>query len=448
MPLFAGTSAVELPLAAGGRMMGYGARHGGARALHDALHARALYLRGAGELLLVSCEVCLIAPVQAERLRTRLAAATGVAPGRILVACVHTHSGPETGLLDALSGREDAPEVAAIFDAALQAGREAVAAAAPARLGVGRAEARIGRNRSRADGPLDPTVHVVRVDRDEGAPLAVLYLHGCHPTVLGHDNLDWSADWPWAAGARIAEALPGAQPIFLLGAHADVDPRTRGLQDLAVPGQSVGVGFDEVEALGREVGDAVAEAALRIVPTADAVVGALSTTLRVAAHAEDPAALSVAREALGLPADARPKTSEWFRLEHECTAGLPADERRERIARVRLYLRGRTAARFSGGPEPDVTVQAIRLGPLRLLGLPAEVTVDVGLAWRERVGAAAAVLSIAGGWLRYLPHPSAFARPDGHHRYEVLMSTLVPDAALHLLDAGATLFDALDREVG
>ena len=40
---------------------------------------------------------------------------------------------------------------------------------------------------------------------------------------------------------------------------ADIDPRTRGLMDVAIPGQSVGVGHQGVGVLGGEVADAVLE---------------------------------------------------------------------------------------------------------------------------------------------------------------------------------------------
>ena len=53
------------------------------------------------------------------------------------------------------------------------------------------------------------------------------------------------------------------------------------------------------------------------------------------------------------------------------------------------------------------------------------------------------MLSIANGWLRYLPHPRNFAEPAAHAAYEVVMSTLVPDAATRLLDAGERLHAAL-----
>ena len=438
--LRAGTCALALEPPLGVPMMGYGARVGVAEGVLDPLHARALYLAADADVLLVECDLCLLAPPQADAVRARLAARTGVPVERILVGCIHTHAGPDTGLGALLAGREPDPHVAALLDAIVEAGARARAAAAPARLGVGRAQARIGRNRRREDGPVDPEALVVRVDREGGAPLAVLYVYGCHPTALGHENLAYSADWVAAAGEAIAARLPGANPIFALGAHADVDPRTRGLLDLAVAGKSRGVDPATCRALGREVGEAVAAAAAGLATARDVAVRAAAARVAIPAWRADEASRRAALAALDLPPDAEPRTSEWFALERARTEGHPPAERRERIARVPRYVRDRTAARFAFAEVPEVEVQALRLGDALLLALPLEPTVDVGLEWKRRAPSPhAAVVAIANGWMRYLPHGRNFEEPGAHLSYEVLQSTLVPEAAERLLACGERL---------
>ncbi|MAE93263.1 MAG: hypothetical protein CL910_01245 [Deltaproteobacteria bacterium] len=427
-------------------MMGYGAREEPAREQHDPLSVRALYLESGGSCLFVSLEVCLIAPQQAAEIADGIAAATGLEPGRIFVTCIHTHSGPDTGFGELLGGRPPPDFVAPILAVAVRAGVQAVRNATPARLGMGEGSVAIGRNRRREAGPVDRILRVVRVDREGGAPLAVLYIAGCHPTVLGHDNLAWSADWPWAANLAIEEALPGALPLFLLSAHGDVDPRTRGLQDLAIPGQSVGCGFDIVEQLGREVGDEVVRVARGIETGTDLSVESATTSVRLPTHRVGDGEREAAHAALGLAASARYRTRELYAMEAEKTRDLPAQERRERIATLRRYLRNRAARAFAFGEDPLVRVQLVRIGALRLLGLPLEATVDVGLAWAERTGHEAdAVLSIAGGWMRYLPHPRNFEEPGAHLAYEILQSTFVPEAALRLLEAGARWVEETSR---
>ena len=75
-----------------------------------------------------------------------------------------------------------------------------------------------------------------------------------------------------------------------------------------------------------------------------------------------------------------------------------------------------------------------------LLALPIEVCTDVGLDFRERTSAEyTSVVSIANGWLRYLPHEENFGQLNAHHGYEVLQSTLHPQGATQLLDVAEEL---------
>jgi len=466
-PLRAGVACMPLPVAPGLAMMGYGARSEPARGEADPLSARALYLEdGSERLLLVACDLCLLAPAQCEALRVRIARDCALPAAAVCVACIHTHSGPETGFAELAAGRPAPPHVAALLGAIVEAARRAHAAAAPARLGSALARARIGRNRRVANGPVDERVGVLRIDTDDGAPRAVLFVHGCHPTALGHDNLRWSADWPGEARRVVEARLPGATALFALGAHADVDPRTRGLQDIAVAGQSVGVGYAEMAALGRELGEAVADAAEKVETRAEARADAYEATqgdvpaevqgddrgaLRVAARqavveVHTPAGPECAHHragalaALGLPPDAHVPAGELYARAEAAFAGLPPAERRERMGRVRLHLRDRQALRVAGGASARVPVQLLQLGDLQLLGLPFETTVDVGLEWAARSGAPLAFpLSIANGWLRYLPHRMHFEAPTAHHMYEVLNATFRPDTAERLLAAGEVL---------
>lgn len=459
--MIAGTFRRELTPPLGVELMGYGARVGRADRVHDPLFARGLYLSAAGErgagVLILSADLCLIAPAQAADVRRRVAAETGLSPGAILVGCTHTHSGPDTGLGSLLGSRSLPPHVSPIFDALVETGIEAVRAAVPARLRWLETTAVIGRNRRVADGPLDTQVLVLDVRGEDGAPLACLFNYACHGTVLGHDNLAISADWPGVACAAIARAR-GGLALFSLGAHADVDPRTRGLMDLAIEGQSRGLGFDAIEALGGEVAEAVL-AALE-------APGALDPAPRIAAaHAEvrvpihygelpvERAEAELARRRAELAArlevspDALPRTAELFGYARERVSGLAPSEARERIAAMRMYVRDRTAATWVGGARAaDVEVQVLGIGDLALLALPFELTTAVGLDWKARArahGGRGAVASIANGWLRYLPHAADLAHPKAHQHYEVLMAGFVPDACGRLLARAEELLAAL-----
>ena len=455
MDLFAGTARVELTPEPGIELMGYGARVGVSSGIHDPLFARAVFLGPAQDphlgIVLMAADLCLLAPAQTAQIRARIEAACGVPASRQLVSCTHTHSGPDTGLGALIRGAEPPAYVSGIFDSIVASAVKAVNSAEPATFRWCRSEARIGANRRLAHGPVDPEVLILRVDRADGSPLAVLFNYACHGTVLGHDNLLISADWPGAACAAI-ERETGANALFLLGAHADIDPRTRGLMDLAIAGQSRGMGFDAVQALGYEVAEAVLPALGGNGAAAQAgPIAALEARVDLPVHLgglnpeaarekllQEKRALA---ELLGL--DALPRLSELDRAVSEAVRELPPSRAREQIARARLYVRDKTAPFFVGGERSvEVEVQVLRIGDCALLGIPFEPTTEVGIDWKTRTrsrGLDAAVLGIANGWIRYLPHPNDLEHPLAHQHYEVLSSLVAPGAAERILDTADTL---------
>ena len=455
-PLSAGVAEVDITPAPGVELMGYGARQGVASGVHDPLFARALHLSSQGrEVLLVCADLCLIAPAQADAVRARISERTGIPPECMMISCSHTHSGPDTGLGAWAMGQPEPEHVTTLFDGLARAACEAVAHTAPARLRSGLAQARIGRNRRVWDGPLDPDLLVVQVEDPDGQPQAVLFHHGCHGTVLGHDNLEVSADWAGVAAGRISE-LTGAPALFLLGAHADVDPRTRGLMDLAIPGQSLGLGFEAVRVLGEEAADAALRA-LASSTQAPPDVAALRTSLRLPLQLGDRPAAEARRELdarkqalaekLGIAVQDFPRLSKLGAAALERVRGLPIAQARELLSETRLYLRDKSAPFLAAGErQVDVEVQALRIGDAVLLGLPVEPTTNLGLDWKRRMRgrfAHAGVVGIANGWLRYLPHADDLAHPEARLHYEVLESILAPGACERLLDEGERLAGAL-----
>src|SRR5260370_1313526 len=73
--------------------------------------------------------------------------------------------------------------------------------------------------------PVDPTVGVIRVDRMDGSPLAILVHYACHPVVLGPDNLDYSPDYPGEMRRYVESEIGGSvMAFFLQGAPGDINP--------------------------------------------------------------------------------------------------------------------------------------------------------------------------------------------------------------------------------
>ncbi|MGH9326367.1 MAG: neutral/alkaline non-lysosomal ceramidase N-terminal domain-containing protein [Terriglobia bacterium] len=208
----------------------------------DPLYARVLVLEvGKQRLALVTLDLGrTFSQPLLDELRQAVSSRDGISD--LIVTASHTHSGPN--ILDAYPGGQ----VPAWETADLQKIESAIGKAChhlvAARLGTGYSRRRlyIGYNRRQVNAngsvtmlwsdpnktptePLDPTVSVLRVDRTNGKPLAILVGYACHPVVLGPDNLRYSADFPGVMIKTVEKAFAGG-PIcfFLQGAAGDINP--------------------------------------------------------------------------------------------------------------------------------------------------------------------------------------------------------------------------------
>ncbi|NKE64143.1 hypothetical protein FXN61_48680, partial [Lentzea sp. PSKA42] len=206
-------------------MGGYLAREGVATGVHDDLEATLVWLSSEDDPGVVWLALDALATdfSLTHALAAAVAAETGVPADRVLVCASHTHSGPDgwTGSIHPGMPAEREPElVRRLIDQVREAARQLHPHRTPvgARWHAG-AAARVGANRHRLDGPHDETVGVLTLHHLDGTAAALLFDYASHPTVLGADNLAWSADWPGVTRRNLAEVAPVA--AFLQGAAGD-----------------------------------------------------------------------------------------------------------------------------------------------------------------------------------------------------------------------------------
>lgn len=236
--LRAGVAKVEITPAPGEQMWGFENRTKPATGTLDPLYARVLVLEaGEKRLGLVTLDLGRsFGPASLKQLRT---AAIGDGISCLLVAASHTHSGPV--VQDAYRDGTPAWERKAL-EGIEESLKRAVDNLADVRVGVGYGHAYIGHNRLKVneDGtvswfevnptriptaPVDPTISVLRIDKADGNPLAVLVNYSCHPVVFGSDNLQYSADYPGVMTRVVESAVGGnAMAFFLQGAPGDINP--------------------------------------------------------------------------------------------------------------------------------------------------------------------------------------------------------------------------------
>ncbi len=237
--LRAGVAKTDITPAGPEIMWGFEDRKTPSNGTIDPLYARVLVLEAGGKrLALVTLDLGrAFGPASMQRLRDAAARSSNISC--LLAAASHTHSAPV--IRDEYSGEPPAWERAAL-EKIEHAIEEAASHLEDARIGTGTGSVYVAHNRLREnpDGtitwfernltkvptsPVDPTVSVLRVDRANGSPMAVLVNYACHPVVFGSDNTKYSADFP-AAMNRVVESEFGGKVLsfFLQGAPGDLNP--------------------------------------------------------------------------------------------------------------------------------------------------------------------------------------------------------------------------------
>lgn len=423
-------------------------------AIHDPLHVKAAVLDdGECALALVGIDTCTLPSGGfVEAVREEASERTGIAPGHILLAATHTHSG---GPLWSLHPEElrDLPELERtlltehsimadplyaewVRRQAVSAIAEAARTAGEARLSFGTGEAR-GISFSRRfrmsngrvythpgkgnpeivgpAGPVDPSVGVLGAWSPEGRLLGCIVHYSCHCTTFSGAV---SADYPaWIE--RVVRGVYGSDVgmVFLNGACGDVTQVDN--QSLRLP--------EFGERWSRIVGTRIGAEALAVLagalPAEEAQLSAASATLSIPRRC--PSA--------GRVAEARRRVEEGLASGERDTAWVFAKE---------LLLLEHMCARR---PEVAVEIQALGIGPLVVIANPAELFCELGL--RIKAGSpfpCTWVAELANGNVGYVPTSEALTLGGGG--YETVLTThtnLAPDAGERIVETAIALTRSL-----
>ena len=448
-PLRVAAATVDLTPRAGLPLGGYLLREGKtAIGAHDPLEASLVWLRDAngGEVLWLAIDALCVDEGLAREIAAAVGNSCGCPMNAVLVCASHTHSsaaGWVQGLGPMLPETADRGLRESLVEHLASAARPLANQLRPCWPVLAEGSARAaGANRNDPMGPHDASVGVLALVDADGGALATVVDYASHGTVLGHDNLAWSADWPGGMRRSLSGALASLHPFaapnpsassvpvsaapvaFLQGAAGDASPR------FVRRSQS----FGEVDRLGALVAGAALTALLQAQPGAG--------DLRVAVRR---ASVTISTRELPAPAEARRHAVEleksWLAAQ---AAGVPAPQ--ERIARTRYEGSLMLAALAEAGmPQTmELPIAAVAVGDAAWIHVPVELFASFGLAIRERSSFAwTRVVGYTDGYFGYVAD-------EGAHRdgvYEASASRLDAGGGKALTDAAVELLRTLAAEL-
>ncbi len=387
---------LEAPLA------GYGGlRDRLAEGVIDAPEVRALIVadreRAVGAL--VAFDLVIVRPALRQALE-REASARGI--DTLLVTATHTHSGPGgnmPGFLAQLvtAGSHDPEAGEKLVTAGVRALERGLADLGRARVASGVARLDLARNRRFEAGGNETALPLLRIDFEDRDPIA-LFAYGAHPTVLSPANQRYSADYPGAARARLAEL--GWRSVFVAGPLGDQEP-------VSLSGEPWPRDLAEQERQMREIGSRLGEAV-------HAGVAALQPG--------DSTALSTVTLWFDLPE---------IRLRRFCP----------------LWWLGPTvSSSVDSFLSRRVAIRLLRIGNALLVGLPSEPVHALGAAIRGRAprGLHPFVLAHTGDWIGYSVDSESYARGG----YEACLSFHGPKFGDRLVDEADAAMQLLPSQPG
>jgi hypothetical protein len=223
-------------------LLGYGARK--STGVNDHIFHKIIAMDdGVKQFFLVSSDICVISPSEYDHVASLLQKKLGIDPLNFWWSLTHTHSAPEVGvpgLPAVFMGERYEHEVDTAYTALVERKLiegiiEARNKLTPARLGVGWGYSNANINRRawdidgkasggmNPDGPVDRRIGLIRLDKADGNPIALIANYAIHGTVLGPANTEISGDAPGIVSEYV-EQKTGVPLLFINGAAGNLAP--------------------------------------------------------------------------------------------------------------------------------------------------------------------------------------------------------------------------------
>jgi hypothetical protein len=420
--------------------------------------ATALYVTdGELEIAIVDLDMGVLTNEDDMAIRDAVESTSGIKPENLRLSATHTHSGPVNrgSWLD-----EGMDLVGPYWDSLPSRVAEAVNtarwAAKPAHVGVGKGSSSINVNRRPAlengtlftgrnwEGVVDHEVGVVAFNDNEGNPIATILNYACHPTILGPANKLLSPDYPGTT-RKVVEQYAGGLCLFLQGAAGNCGPTHGFIGEVAV-----------AEWLGNRLGLEAARVRLEIdpMPRKERLVEVVQSGADLGMYEDDAVGepddtLRVVNTTATLPIGQFPSVKDAQAEFDNIVETLNATRESGTEAEIKLAVSNAKRANFvlsnsirtEDGPM-GMRVQAMRIGPAALVGIPVEAFCEIGMAVKESSPAAQTLFSgYTNGSLGYMPMADNFEEGG----YEVTTTPMAAGAAEETITVCTDAVQALWR---
>jgi hypothetical protein len=398
----------------------------------DPLYVHAAAFSSAGKIIVfISFDVVIVEWEYVERIRKGIAAQRSIPEANIMVCATHNHACP--AVVDRPGSDKDEQYINFMVKQGVQAGINAIDKLKDAEVGVGRGfEAGISFNRRYiktdgsvvsqptinrnsndilyGEGIIDPGVGVLSVKDHMGHIMGIMVNFSCHAV---HHMGELSAGFPGVLCDKIKQKF-GAECacVFLNGACGNVIHR-----NYSDPGS-----IDTKEKSGEILADDVIDIMSRIEYFQDAEIDSAETIADIKY-----------RDITGLEQNIdnlRPFnvfegliTKGWYR-----------------------YSLDKLKKLHSISDHEKAVIQVFRIGDTFFGSAPCEYFSQHALRIKEESpGDNTFVVSLANGWLGYIPHKEAFKRRGGHESTWAIWSKMEPDAGGIIADNILNLIEGLNK---